>query len=152
MPGAHGGGQGLGTSKDEDARDYFSHMEKHMIPFAPTEDGDKELIELAFSKKKADERKEWLKQFKPGTFLNHDTDQISYDDFINKELILFSMADNVRSIPSVVDGLKPGQRKVIWGCFKRNLKKEIKVRSFSHRVCVRCAHGTAGRATRRLHF
>ena len=98
-----------------------------MIPFAPTEDGDKELIELAFSKKKADERKEWLKQFKPGTFLNHDTDQISYDDFINKELILFSMADNVRSIPSVVDGLKPGQRKVIWGCFKRNLKKEIKV-------------------------
>jgi hypothetical protein len=39
-------------------------MEKHMIPFAPTQEGDKELIELAFSKKKADERKEWLRQFK----------------------------------------------------------------------------------------
>ena len=38
------------------------------------------------------------------------------------------MADNIRSIPSVADGLKPGQRKVIWSCFKRNLKKEIKVR------------------------
>lgn len=38
------------------------------------------------------------------------------------------MADNVRSIPSMCDGLKPGQRKVIWGCFKRKLKKEIKVR------------------------
>ena len=37
------------------------------------------------------------------------------------------MADNMRSIPSVADGLKPGQRKVIWGCFKRKLKKEIKV-------------------------
>ena len=37
------------------------------------------------------------------------------------------MADNVRSIPSVADGLKPGQRKVIWACFKRKLKKEIKV-------------------------
>ena len=37
------------------------------------------------------------------------------------------MADNIRSIPSVADGLKPGQRKVIWGCFKRKLKKEIKV-------------------------
>lgn len=35
-----------------------------MIPFAPTQEGDKELIELAFSKKKADERKEWLRQFK----------------------------------------------------------------------------------------
>lgn len=65
----------------------------------------------------------------PGTYLNHDTDEIPFSDFINKELILFSMADNVRSIPSVCDGLKPGQRKVIWGCFKRKLKKEIKVRS-----------------------
>jgi len=54
-------------------------------------------------------------------------DEIPYSDFINRELILFSMADNVRSIPSVADGLKPGQRKVIWGCFKRKLKKEIKV-------------------------
>ncbi len=49
-------------------------------------------------------------------------------DFINKELILFSYADNVRSIPSVADGLKPGQRKVSWGCFRRKLKSEIKVR------------------------
>ena len=65
----------------------------------------------------------------PGTYLDHDTDEISYSDFINKELILFSMADNVRSIPSVADGLKPGQRKVIWACFKRKLKKEIKVSS-----------------------
>ena len=56
--------QGLGTSKDEDARDYFSHMAKHMIPFATTVEGDKELIELAFSKKKADERKDWLRQYK----------------------------------------------------------------------------------------
>ena len=67
----------------------------------------------------------------PGTYLDHDTDEISYSDFINKELILFSMADNVRSIPSVADGLKPGQRKVIWACFKRKLKKEIKVQCSS---------------------
>jgi hypothetical protein len=39
-------------------------MEKHMIPFARTQEGDRDLIELAFSKKKADERKEWLRQFK----------------------------------------------------------------------------------------
>jgi C-terminal associated domain of TOPRIM len=56
--------QGLGSSEDSDGRDYFSHMGKHMIPFAPTQEGDRELIDLAFSKKKADERKEWLRQFK----------------------------------------------------------------------------------------
>lgn len=37
------------------------------------------------------------------------------------------MADNIRSIPSVADGLKPGQRKVIFGCFKKKIKNQIKV-------------------------
>ena len=90
-------------------------------------DEEAELFDLAFSKKKADERKEWLRQFVPGTYLDHSTKKISYADFINKELILFSMADNVRSIPSVVDGLKPGQRKVLYVCLKRNIKKDRKV-------------------------
>lgn len=64
---------------------------------------------------------------KPGTFIDHDVDEIGISDFIHKELICYSMADNIRSIPSVVDGLKPGQRKVIFGCFKRKMKAEIKV-------------------------
>ncbi|KAJ7226116.1 DNA topoisomerase II, partial [Mycena pura] len=119
--------KGLGSSDNADARNYFSHMGKHMIPFAVTQEGDRDLIDLAFSKKKADERKEWLRQFKPGTFLDHRLEEIPYSEFINKELILFSMADNIRSIPSVADGLKPGQRKVIWACFKRNATKQIKV-------------------------
>ena len=44
-----------------------------------------------------------------------------------QELILFSRADLERSIPSMCDGLKPGQRKILFGCFKRNLSKDIKV-------------------------
>ena len=49
-----------------------------------------------------------------------------------QELILFSRADLERSIPSMVDGLKPGQRKILFACFKRNLRKEIKVLPPSH--------------------
>ena len=42
--------------------------------------------------------------------------------------MLFSIADNKRSIPSMVDGLKPGQRKILYGCFiKNDLKSQIKV-------------------------
>lgn len=41
-----------------------------------------------------------------------DTRAVTYKDFINKELVLFSNMDNERSIPSMVDGLKPGSRKV----------------------------------------
>lgn len=59
--------------------------------------------------------------------MNHNRDEIPYSEFINRELILFSMADNIRSIPSIVDGLKPSQRKVIFGCFKRKMKSELKV-------------------------
>jgi len=58
------GPQGLGTSKDTDARDYFSNMKKHTIAFSTTQEGDRGLIELAFSKSKADDRKDWLRQFK----------------------------------------------------------------------------------------
>ena len=119
--------KGLGTSSTEDAQSYFNDLDKHHKEFDVMQDEEAVLIDLAFSKKKADERKEWLRQFKPGTFLDHSSKTISYTDFINKELILFSMADNIRSIPSVIDGLKPGQRKVLYACFKRNLKKDMKV-------------------------
>lgn len=119
--------KGLGTSSPEDAQVYFNQLDDHLKAFDVMKPEEVELFDLAFSKKKADARKEWLGSFVPGTFLDHSTKNISYSDFVNKELILFSMADNMRSIPSVVDGFKPGQRKVIYACFKRNLVKDKKV-------------------------
>jgi DNA topoisomerase II len=119
--------KGLGTSSNEDAQVYFTNLDEHLKEFDVMKPEETELFELAFSKKKADARKEWLGAFTQGTFLDHTTKSITYSDFVNKELILFSMADNIRSIPSVIDGLKPGQRKVIYACFKRNLTKDKKV-------------------------
>lgn len=119
--------KGLGTSSNEDAQVYFTNLDDHLKEFSTMQPDESELFELAFSKKKADARKAWLGNFVPGTFLDHSTKKITYTDFVNRELILFSMADNMRSIPSVVDGLKPGQRKVLFACFKRNLVKDKKV-------------------------
>jgi DNA topoisomerase-2 len=50
------------------------------------------------------------------------------------------MADNARSIPSVMDGLKPGQRKILFACFKRNLKSEIKVAQLAGYVSEHAAY------------
>lgn len=119
--------KGLGTSSPEEGRDYFSDLDKHLKTFHALEDEDRPLIELAFSKKKADDRKDWLRAFRPGSHLDPSLTTIRIGEFINKELILFSVADNMRSIPSVMDGFKPGQRKILYGAFKRNLKSEIKV-------------------------
>ncbi|KAJ2913034.1 hypothetical protein MD484_g7391, partial [Candolleomyces efflorescens] len=96
-----------------------------------------------------DARKWESKYYKPGTFLDHRLRQIPFSDFINKELILFSMADNIRSIPCIADGLKPGQRKVIWGCFKRKIKKEIKVAQLVGYISEHAAyhHGEASLGT-----
>jgi len=89
-------GQGLGTSTSAEAKEYFSKLAKHRKPFAPCTAPERELIDMAFNKKKADERKEWLRNFKAGTYMDHSVGEIKVEDFINRELILFSMADNVR--------------------------------------------------------
>ncbi|CAK7197419.1 DNA topoisomerase 2 [Sporothrix eucalyptigena] len=119
--------KGLGSSSNEDAQVYFTNLDAHLKDFKVMENEEAQLFDLAFSKKKADARKEWLGNFVPGTFLDQSAKSITYSDFVNKELILFSMADNMRSIPSVLDGFKPGQRKVIYTCFKKNYVKDQKV-------------------------
>ncbi|KAJ3273863.1 DNA topoisomerase 2 [Terramyces sp. JEL0728] len=132
--------KGLGTSTTEDAKKYFSDLGKHLKPFESCDDSSRHLIDMAFNKKKADDRKEWLRGYTSGTFMDHDVDEINISDFINKELILFSMADNTRSIPCSVDGFKPGQRKILFSCFKRNLKNEIKVAQLAGYVSEHSAY------------
>ncbi|XP_061714729.1 DNA topoisomerase 2 [Cydia pomonella] len=144
--------KGLGTSTSKEAKEYFQNMERHRIKFkygGPTDDHH---IELAFSKKGADQRKEWLtnhmdevKRRKeiglPERYLyTKETKAVSYSDFVNLELVLFSNGDNVRSIPSMVDGLKPGQRKVIFTCIKRNDKREVKVAQLAGSVAEHSAY------------
>ena len=134
------------------AKEYFSNLDIHEIHFNElstdyiTVDGDEMnvdnddddnditsgagLISMAFSKQKADERKKWLSTIPKGTFLNYSEAQkkgVNYSDFINKELSLYSQYDVARSLPHVLDGLKISQRKVLYACFKKKLKNEIKV-------------------------
>ncbi|XP_065897461.1 DNA topoisomerase 2-alpha-like isoform X2 [Dysidea avara] len=131
--------KGLGTSTSKEAKEYFSDMARHRIPFKYGGPEDDQAIELAFSKKQVQERKDWLTSWlqqrkdKRMAGLNEsflygqEMNKVTYTEFVNKELILFSNMDNERSIPNLMDGFKPGQRKVMYTCFKRNDKKDIKV-------------------------
>ncbi len=71
-------------------------------------------------------RKVWLLAPQQPSELTHDAPSSSFSQFINNELIEFSRADVIRSIPSVVDGLKPSQRKVLFAAMKRG-PGEVKV-------------------------
>ena len=136
--------KGLGTSTAAEAKEYFSHLATHEINFEWSE-GAGDCIELAFAKKRVDDRKRWLLAMEPDTFMDYAVDSVTYPEFVNKELILFSHADNQRSIPHFLDGFKPSQRKVLFSCFKRNLKNEIKVAQLAGYVSEHSAyhHGEA---------
>ncbi len=125
--------KGLGTSVDKEAREYFSNIAEHLTCYEWDDKADNSL-ELAFSKSRIPDRKDWLKAYDP----NMEPDfspKVPITDFINKEFIHFSNYDNVRSISSLCDGLKPSQRKVLFCAFeKRNLKSEMKVAQFGAAV------------------
>jgi DNA topoisomerase-2 len=132
--------KGLGTSTAKEAKEYFAELNQNQKNFTYEREEDGKLIEMVFSKKHVDDRKRWLNSFKPGTYLDHNCENIAYSDFINKELILFSRADLERSIPNVLDGFKPGQRKIMYCGFKRNLKSDIKVAQFAGYVSEHSAY------------
>lgn len=118
--------KGLGTSTKDEAKEYFKDM-KTLTYTSKTKEDDKSL-ELAFTKTEADNRKKWiLDNIKNTETLDYNVPNVTIKDLVNKELVLFSIEDNIRSIPNLVDGLKPSQRKIIYACIKRNLTSDIKV-------------------------
>ena len=127
--------KGLGTSTSEEAKGYFTNFDQKNICYTICDQDDdiknKEMsvdkIELAFDKKRSEDRKLWLKSYNKDNIIEQSQKKVYYHEFIDRELIHFSDYDCKRSIPCICDGLKPSLRKIIYACFKRNLKKEIKV-------------------------
>ena len=157
--------KGLGTSTSSEAKEYFSNLDIHEIHFnelgtdTVSRNDDEDvmemadddaintgagLIEMAFSKSRVEDRKKWLNTVEKDTFLNYSEAQkngINYSDFINRELILFSQYDNIRSIPHLLDGFKPSQRKVMYACFKKKVRRLVE-RSYCCYVLVPYANTT----------
>jgi DNA topoisomerase-2 len=120
--------KGLGTSTGKEFREYFEN--KKIVGFAMSEKSD-DTIDMVFNKKRADDRKDWLKLYDRSSFIDTSKQIITYDEFIHKELIHFSKYDCDRSIPNLMDGLKISLRKILFSAFKKNLINEIKVAQFS---------------------
>ena len=122
--------KGLGTTRPEDVPDTFGIK---MIEYVKDELANNN-INKVFNKRFSDERKKWLAQFDINNSISLDNVGENYimnmSDFVNQELIKFSINDCKRSIPSLLDGLKESQRKIVYAVKKRNLKyssKSLKV-------------------------
>lgn len=132
-------GAGAGTGATATARALTEEQSAELLARFANQTSD-DAIDMVFNKSRADERKEWLRQYNPNRYLDTSKPQITFEEFIHNEFIHFSMYDCERSIPSVVDGLKPSQRKVLFGAFKRNLTNELKVAQFSAYVAEKSAY------------
>jgi DNA topoisomerase II len=137
--------KGLGTSSKAEAREYFARFHERLVsykwegirdksqydedtPYIPrNKDLCQDSIILCFDKERADDRKDWLKLYNPKVYIDSAQTEVPFHDFINKELLAYSVHSVERAVPSIVDGLKPGQRKILAACFKRNLKESVKV-------------------------
>jgi len=134
--------KGLGTSTAEEAQEWF--VDRREVKYEVDDQTD-ENFSLAFNKKRSDDRKVWLNTYDPKRILTPISGKVNYSNFIHDELIHFSNADNIRSLPNIMDGLKPSQRKILFGCFKRGLRSEVKVAQLAGYVSEHAAyhHGEA---------
>jgi DNA topoisomerase-2 len=122
--------KGLGTSTSAEAKEYFKMLDKLLVDFKcdPTTDDS---MQLAFAKERVPDRKEWLSSYmalesKPNVPYGK-IKELTISDFIQKDQVKFSEEDIRRSIPHIMDGLKPSQRKVIHACLKKNLERDMTV-------------------------
>ena len=121
--------KGLGTSTGKEFREYFE--KKKLVGFEYNGKESDDSIDMVFNKKRADDRKEWLKDYNRESYLDTNKESVKYEEFIHKELIHFSKYDCDRSIPNLMDGLKISLRKILYSAFKKNLTTEIKVAQFT---------------------
>ena len=121
--------KGLGTSTAKEFKEYFH--DQRTIMFEHSGEGCDGAIDMVFNKTAAPARKDWLRQYDPNLTVPPEAGELSYCEFINKEVIHFSKYDCERSIPNMMDGLKTSQRKVLFGFFKKNQKAEVKVAQMS---------------------
>lgn len=54
--------KGLATSTNEDAKVYFGDLQHHLASLRYTGDPSDKMIQLAFAKDKANDRKTWLQE------------------------------------------------------------------------------------------
>lgn len=135
--------KGLGTNSDGEIRQIFENP--RVIAFNDDDGQCKKTAELVFGKKNSDDRKKWLEDFEEKDFTyetENGEENVPASEFFNNEMILFSINDNKRSIPSVVDGLKPGQRKALFVARKvlKTTGNGYKVAQFAGEVSKKAAY------------
>lgn len=145
--------KGLGTSSELECVSYFNDILNLMITYKydnRKDSDDNKAISLFFDEKQENNRKEMV----ISTTKKISNDEIQFDsnansfticDFLMNQMSLFSVEDTQRSLPSIMDGFKPSQRKIVHGLLEDNVYKEVKVSVLTGKITEKThyAHGEA---------
>lgn len=139
--------KGLGSSNDIDIKETFGKL---LIFYKLTDENTVTTeIEKIFHQKYAEQRKEWLRQFQEkqsiidvkGFLTKPITYNVPFEDFLNIEMIKYSMEDCIRNLPNVYDGLKQSQRKILHAFFLKGENTKMKVSQWAGFVSEKtCYH------------
>jgi len=118
--------KGLGTNNNKEIENSFG---KKMIEFVKDDETDSNMDKV-FHSKFSDQRKKWLEEYDPSEekeiVSKSPLQLLPISDFLNNEMIKFSIDDCKRSIPNIMDGLKESHRKIMYAVFLKNLKYSSK--------------------------
>lgn len=125
--------KGLGSSNDHDIKETFGKVMVQYI-LSSKEHVTKEMDKV-FHSKQTEHRKIWLQSFDPsksvmaikGIVNEPQICNVRFEDFLNIEMIKFSMEDCIRNLPNLYDGLKESQRKILFACIQKGESFKMKV-------------------------
>ena len=128
--------KGLGTFRNEDSEEFFNNPK--IITLVPTEE-DKKWMTMALGSGESDKRKNWISQYIDRKISGEIFEEIfegklEIPRFIKENLSVYFREALYRAVPSMVDGLKEGQRKCIHSLLKRNVYMNEKRTTGSQKV------------------
>ena len=63
--------KGLGTSTPLEGKEYFSNLQRHLVPFAPISDAESSEVDMIFRRNRVAERKDWINGYVNGESVDY---------------------------------------------------------------------------------
>lgn len=132
--------KGLGTSTRDEAIQYFSNIDVHLKSITLDEESFTK-CDVMFNPKRSNERKQLIVDAEC-TQMDYNKKEMPLTSFLDSELLSYSKYSIQRAIPSVMDGLKVSQRKILYSCLKKfsGNNTEYKVSQLASLVSAQTAY------------
>ena len=119
--------KGLGTSTSLEARDVFKNLHTNKIAFTPDVNARDTLAQFYDDSRIIDRKRMLTTEYSSRVVLKYSSASCTISDFMMQEHLHFSHYSIFRALPSVLDGLTPSRRKVLYYFMLAPRTAEIKV-------------------------